>query len=158
MSARLNVLMRRVRGLAAPSARPPEHEVDEHLATALLLAELARADNQVEASEREAIESLLAEHFELAPEEVQSLMQKASARDESAISLYDYVKSLNERLDYPGRCQMMEMLWQVAWADGHLDGKEEHRLRKIAGLLYVSDKDFIRGKLKVMEAGAPDSA
>lgn len=144
------MLMRRVRQFAAPSTRPPEHEVDEPLATALLLAELARADNKMEASESETIETLLAERFELEPAEVQALMDKAATHDEAAISLYDYVKSLNQRLDYPGRCQMIEMLWQVAWADGHLDSDEEYRLRKIAGLLYVADEDFIRAKLKVM--------
>lgn len=149
--------MRRLRRLAAPSDRASEHEVDESLATALLLAELARADDHLDACERATIEKLLGDHFELSADEVRALTDKAAMRDEQAISLYDYVKSLNERLDYLGRCKLIEMLWQVAWADGHLDQNEEYQLRKIAGLLYVSDDDLVRAKLKVMEAGPADS-
>lgn len=151
----VNVFIRRLRDLAAPTGRRPDrHEVGERLATALLLAELARADDKVESSEQAVIERLLAERFGLQREEARALLEKAEARDENAVSLYDYVKSLNERLDYPGRCDIVEMLWRVAWADGHLDRYEEHELRKIAGLLYVSDDDFIRTKLRAMEATA----
>lgn len=151
---RLNVLMRRVQQhFAAPSDPLSGAAVDERLATALLLAELARADDRVEASEEAVIEKLLAERFGLEPAEARDLMVKAAAREERTISLYHYVEALNARLDYPGRCEVVEMLWRVALADGHLDAHEEHRLRKIAGLLYVSDSDFVRTKLKVMEAG-----
>lgn len=126
----------------------------EQLATALLLAELARADYKIEPPEKEAITTLLADHFSLDAAQTQSLVDKALSDARGAISLYDYVETLNQRLDYPGRCKMIEMLWRVAYADGHLDKYEEHELRKIAGLLYVEDRDFIRAKLKVTEGTA----
>ncbi len=135
----------------------PTPEMDEHLAVALLLAELARADNRVGACEEAVIARLLAERFGLQETEAQALMARAAVHDEKAISLYEYVQALNARLEYPERCEVIEMLWAVAWADGVLDPLEEHRLRKIAGLLYVSDGDFVRAKLKVM-ARLPSTA
>lgn len=132
------------------------HEVDERLAVALLLAELARADNRVEACEESVIEKLLAQRFGLEPPEARALMEQAAVHDETAISLYDYVQALNSRLEYHERCEVIEMLWAVALADGSLDPMEEHRLRKIAGLLYVSDSDFVRAKLQVVERLRPE--
>jgi uncharacterized tellurite resistance protein B-like protein len=78
-------------------------------------------------------------------------MERAQGAEREAVSLYDYVRTINERFDPAGKYQLMEMLWQVAWADGRLDPHEEHLLRKLAGLLYVSDADYIRAKLAVME-------
>ncbi|HEU0197753.1 MAG TPA: TerB family tellurite resistance protein [Nevskiaceae bacterium] len=155
----LNTLVRRLRTLAAPGQVPTE-AIDERLATALLLAELARADDHVEDRERVVISELLATHFDLQPAEVAALMERAAVRDEQAASLYQYIKALNARLDYPGRCALIEMLWEVAWADGHLDPDEEYQLRKIAGLLYVADDDFVRAKLRAVAAShhAPPGA
>lgn len=134
----------------------PRQKVDpaeqERMATALLLAELARADYSVDASEQTAIVSLLAERFDLDSAQADALLSRAQDRANGVISLYDYVQTLNDRLDYNGRCEVIEMLWRVAYADGHLDKYEEHELRKIAGLLYVEDPDFIRAKLKVTGA------
>ncbi len=57
------------------------------------------------------------------------------------------MQTLNARLDRPGKRELMDMLWQVAYADGRLDKHEEHLLRKLAALLYVSDEDYIKAKL-----------
>jgi uncharacterized tellurite resistance protein B-like protein len=67
------------------------------------------------------------------------------------VSLFDYVKVLNERLDRAGKRRLMEMLWEVAYADGRLDRYEEHLLHKLAGLLYIPDEDFIGAKLGAIE-------
>ncbi|HEX7380953.1 MAG TPA: TerB family tellurite resistance protein [Nevskiaceae bacterium] len=159
VSLRFDSLLARLQRFATAGERPVRPEVGEQLATALLLAEMARVDQKAKrkaaGAERAVIEKLLAEHFDLDAAEVRALAERAFAHDEHAVSLYDYVQSLNRRLDYAGRCRVIEMLWQVAWADGHLDGEEEYRLRKIAGLLYVADDDFIRAKLRVVDPDAP---
>lgn len=124
---------------------------DTRLATALLLAELARADFDVGDAEIEVIRTLLQQRFDLSPGEVDDVVDRALRRADGATSLYDYVETLNRRLDYRARCEIIEMLWRVAYADGRLDKYEEHELRKIAGLLYVEDQDFIRAKLRVTD-------
>jgi len=59
------------------------------------------------------------------------------------VSLFDYVKVLNAGLDAAGKRALMEMLWEVAYADGRIDKYEEHLLRKLADLLYIPERDYI---------------
>ncbi|MDB5978217.1 MAG: hypothetical protein JWR07_4977 [Nevskia sp.] len=129
---------------------PATREVpSEPLAVALLLLELARSDFDFPEVERVKIRDLLAQRYQLDAVQADALLQQAQATTQEAVSLYDYVKALNDRLDPAGKLGLMEMLWQVAYADGRLDKYEEGLLRKLAGLLYVSDADFIRAKLSV---------
>ncbi|MFI4980120.1 MAG: TerB family tellurite resistance protein [Nevskiales bacterium] len=116
---------------------------------ALLLLELARSDFDFPEVERVKIRDLLAQRYQLDVAQADALLLQAQATTQEAVSLYDYVKALNDRLDPAGKLGLMEMLWQVAYADGRLDKYEEGLLRKLAGLLYVSDADFIRAKLSV---------
>lgn len=148
MTALLARLRDLVTGDADDGVDPAERE---RLATALLLAELARADFNVSDGERAVIADLLARRFGLDAAAADALLQRALVSADGATSLYDYVETLNARLDYAGRCGIIEMLWRVAYADGRLDKYEEHELRKIAGLLYVDDADFIRAKLNVTD-------
>ena len=127
----------------------PDPVEQQRFATALLLAELSRADYSVQGTEEQTIVDLLTARFGLRPQQARLLLERAEAKAEGVVSLYDYVQTLNTQLDYSGRCEIIEMLWRVAYSDGRLDKYEEHELRKIADLLYVEDSDFIRTKLKV---------
>ncbi len=140
--------MLKLLGGTAPAAR---EQPGEQLAVALLLMELARADFDFAQVERQRIGELLAQRYALDPAQLQALMDQAQGAGRQAVSLFDYTQALNDRFDAAGKYQLMEMLWQVAWADGRLDPNEEHLLRKLAGLLYVPEADYIRAKLAVGE-------
>ncbi len=131
------------------SAPPAQEAPSEALAVALLLVELARADFVVPPVERRRIRELLAARFSLDGEALDRLMIEAEQRSSEATSLYDYVKVLNAQLDAGGKRELMMLLWQVAYADGRLDKYEEHLLRKLADLLYVSSSDYVQAKLAV---------
>lgn len=118
----------------------------EQLATAVLLVEMARSDFQFDEVERDRIRALLGMHFQLPPAEVERLIDQALQRAQKATSLYDYVKVLNERLAPDGKLRLMELLWGVAYADGHVDKYEEHLMRKLGDLLYVPTTDYVRAK------------
>src|SRR5882672_934494 len=101
---------------------PTAREVpSEQLAVALLLLELARSDFDFPEVERVKIRDLLAQRYQLDAAQADVLLQQAQATTQEAVSLYDYVKALNDRLDPAGKLALMEMLWQVAYADGRLD-------------------------------------
>jgi uncharacterized tellurite resistance protein B-like protein len=140
-------------GLFGP-APAPRQPPSEQLAVALLLLELARADFEFPEVERLKIRDLLAQRYGLDAAQAEALLGQAQAIEQEAVSLYDYVQALNARLDAAAKREVMRMLWQVAYADGRLDKYEEHLLRKLGGLLYVSDEDYIRAKLSVTEGGA----
>jgi uncharacterized tellurite resistance protein B-like protein len=125
----------------------PQPAPDEPLAAALLLLELARADFETAEVEQAKVAELLAHRYGLDPAQTQVLMQRARSQARAAVSLYDYVRTLNERLDAAGKQELMSMLWQVAYADGRLDMYEEQLLRKLAELLYIPNEIYIRTKL-----------
>jgi uncharacterized tellurite resistance protein B-like protein len=134
-------------GAAAEAREPPS----EQLSVALLLLELAHADFEFAQIEQERIRELLAQRYQLDPAQLEALMEQAQGVGRQAVSLYDYARTINQRFDAAAKYQLMEMLWQVAWADGRLDPNEEYLLRKLAVLLYIPDADYIRAKLAVME-------
>lgn len=142
-------MLDRLLSLLGGPGTPAREAPSEELAVALLLLELARSDFDFPEVERLKIRDLLAQRYQLEQAQAEALMQQAQATEQKAVSLYDYVQALNARLDAAAKRELMQMLWQVAYADGRLDKYEESLLRKLAGLLYVSDADYIRAKLSV---------
>ncbi|MEM9387165.1 MAG: TerB family tellurite resistance protein [Pseudomonadota bacterium] len=125
---------------------------DLPLATATLLVEMTRADHQQTEGERATVEQALVSHFSLAADEARALLEEAERETARAISLYDYTAALNQALDDEQRVKVLELLWRVALADGHLDKYEEYLVRKVADLLYVPHASYIRAKLAVVDA------
>ncbi|HMB72056.1 MAG TPA: TerB family tellurite resistance protein [Gammaproteobacteria bacterium] len=139
-------------GDGADEAGVTEHELQ--LATALLLVEIARADYALAAVEQETIIELLTRHFSLADDEIQALVEQAHAQADHVASLQAFTRNLHEELDYPGKLKIVEMLWEVAFADRELSKHEDGLVRKIGDLLYVSHGDQIRLRNTVMQRRA----
>jgi uncharacterized tellurite resistance protein B-like protein len=129
-------------------SRDSEHAL--RLATAALLVEMSRQDDQVYKAEREAATAALSEHFGLDMEEVATLYVLAEAEADDATDYYQFTSLLKEHLGQQQKEQVIELLWQVAVADGHIDPYEEHMVRRIAELLYLPHSAFIRAKHRVI--------
>ncbi len=135
----------------------PQQAYDEHtlqLAAAALLVEISRADDEVTEQERETIRQAIGTTYDLGPEETAELIALAEDEVDESVSFYDFTHRLNEALSYRQRVEIVRMLWQVAFADGHIDRYEDYYIRKIADLLYVPHSEFIRTKLAVIDAPA----
>lgn len=142
-------MLDRLLGLLGATAEPHEPP-SEQLSVALLLLELARADFEFAEVEQQRIRELLAQRYQLDAAQLDALLEQAQGAAREAVSLYDYARTIGARFDAAAKYQLMEMLWQVAWADGRLDPNEEYLLRKLSALLYIPDADYIRAKLAVM--------
>ncbi len=113
------------------------------MAVGALLVEAALRDDVFEAAERAAIERLLAVRFDLSPEATAELLNLSEAAKSESLELFGFVRKLIKDMDEDQRIEVVEMLWEVVYADGVLDAHEDAMIRKVAGLLYVSD--FARG-------------
>lgn len=133
--------------LEAPDGGDSEHAYQ--LATAALLMEISRADQTIEKSERDLIERAIREKFQLDENETAELVQLAESEANNATSLYEFTRLINENFDHQQKQRVVEMLWQVAYADGNADNYEEHLIRRIADLIHVPHRGFIRAKLAV---------
>ena len=119
------------------------------MAIATLLMEVARVHRDISAKERRAVQRLIEAHFAL-PEDVSQTIAAAAEREaEHATSLYPLTSLLNRECSQQDKRQVVKMLWEVSLADGHLDRHEEHIIRRIADLLHVPHREFIRAKLQV---------
>lgn len=123
------------------------------LATAALLIELARADFSEVSAELEAIRHLLQKRFGLGADAVATLLAEGGRRADDAVSLHEFTHRLNSELPESEKLGIVEMLWRVSYADGHIDKHEEQLIQRIAGLLHISDRERVRLKLKVVVAG-----
>ncbi len=122
------------------------------LATAALLFEVARADYHLDDSEVALLRELLQRRFYLADADLDELMRLAREEAESSVDHYRFVSLVKEHFDYGQRCELVRMMWALSLADGEQHHLEEHRIRRLAELLHVSHSDFIRAKLKVLDA------
>ncbi|MGJ8669823.1 MAG: TerB family tellurite resistance protein [Oceanococcus sp.] len=131
----------------------PEENIDAEqqasLAAAVLLVEIGKADLHLQPSELAVIQGALVEHFSLPAEQVHALIDQAQHERDASVSMQPYVDALNKSTDRLARIKLLQALWQVAFADGHLDAYEEQLMRRIADLLYLSHSDYIQTKLSV---------
>ena len=138
---------------AAPES-PQEREHSLQFATAVLMVEVARADFGEDLSESETIMGLLQSFFSLSDNETALLVEEAKTEADHAASLQAFTRRLHGALTVAEKHHIVEMLWKVALADAYLDKHEDHLIRKIAGLLYVSHGDLIRIRNRVDPAQA----
>lgn len=127
-----------------------QHERQDALqvAAAALLIEVMQADYDVTDAERVAVIEAMRGTFRLSEAEATELLHRAEGEAMNATSLYEFTSLINDRFSYSDKADVIEQMWQVAFADGELDKYEEHLIRKVADLLYVSHSDFIRAKLR----------
>lgn len=143
------------RTLAQPEQRENKTLTLE-LATAALLCEVMRADYDSSDAERAALSQMLMSRYHLSESDVAELMAMAEAEVEDAVDHYQFVSLIKQYYHYDQRCELVALMWQLAWADGSIDPLEEHRIRRLADLLHVSHSDFIRTKLQAEERRAVD--
>jgi uncharacterized tellurite resistance protein B-like protein len=110
---------------------------------------MSRADFTEKAEERRAVADNLLRFFDLTPEETETLVRLAKREADESTSLYPFTHLIHEHYTPEQKCEVVEMLWRVSYADGHKDMHEEYLVRKIADLLYVPHKDFIRTRHRV---------
>lgn len=131
-------------------AGPDQHGLQ--LATAALLFEMLRADDDEHPDERHALEQALQKCFALSESETRQLSQLADREAAESVSLHQFTGLINRHFSPDEKIRVVEMLWQVAYADGSLDRYEEALVRKIAELIYVPHREFMQAKHRVLEA------
>ena len=129
------------------TARP---QSDLKLASAALLVEAAVMDGQFDDAERTTIQALLQNRFELSETETQELISDAEAAVEDSNELYTLTRTIKNEFEHDERVNMIEMLWEVVYADGELDDYEANLVRRLNGLLHVSDRESGEARKRVL--------
>lgn len=122
----------------------------QQVAAAALLVEAARLDGSFDQDERVQLERILHQHFDLAAEDVGALIAQAERSVADSVEWQGFTRTVKDGFDHEGRIEVIEMLWQVAYADGVLHDYEASLLRRVAGLIYVSDRDSGEARKRVL--------
>ena len=133
---------------AAPQAA--EHTLQ--LATAVVLVEVMRADTTFHPGEREAVQVALRDKFNLSDDEAQRLAELARITAHGASDLFSFTSRINDHFDMPQKLRMVEHMWRVAFADGHLSEHERHVLWRVADLLHVPQGAYVHARLRAQQA------
>lgn len=133
--------IRRLFSAARESGPDTSAFADRHVAAAALLVEAAGMDGAFCEDEAAAVRAVLERHFDFSPEEIESLMEEGRKSAADSNQIVAFTRALKDACDYGERVAMIEMLWEVVLADGELHDYEANLLRRIGGLLYVSDRD-----------------
>jgi uncharacterized tellurite resistance protein B-like protein len=155
MIARLRALLL---GDMSSFERPGRHDTDELvLAAAALLVEAAVLDGDFDADERHTIARLLGERFGVEPKETARIIEEAAEAARQTSQLYAFTRVIKDRFDAEERVRMIEMLWDVVYADGKVHDYEASLVRRVAGLIYVPDRDSGAARKRALQrAGMAD--
>lgn len=129
----------------------PVADEELRLAAAVLLVEAARMDAAYELAERRIIAAVLRRHFRLDELETAALLEMAERVQRQSTELSRFAKTIKDRYGPEQRISLMEMLWEVVYADGELHDFEANLMRRIGGLLYVSDQERGQARKRVMK-------
>jgi uncharacterized tellurite resistance protein B-like protein len=144
-----------IRGTDAPARTFDED--DYRLAAVALLVHVANSDGRVDLAERRKLLKIIEERFGLDALAAARLTAAAEQSDREAVDFYHFTSVLKRALDDGGRLKIVEMLWDIAFADGRVHEVEENTIWRIAELLGVSTRDRVLLRQKVAEETPRDA-
>ena len=104
-----------------------------------LMIEAAFTDGKIEESELKKIKFSLVNVFDEDTEEVDLVLDEAIKNKNNSKSLYYYTSFINKNFDNDKKLLLIETLWEIVLSDGELHDFESNIIRRLAGLLYISD-------------------
>jgi uncharacterized tellurite resistance protein B-like protein len=122
---------------------------DYRLAAAALLVHAAAIDGEMSLSERDKLHAVIKQRFALDDEAAAELIAKATAAEQESVDLYHFTRLLNRSLDELGRARVIEMMWEIVYADGQRDELEDNLLWRAADLLGVSPRERIELRRRI---------
>jgi uncharacterized tellurite resistance protein B-like protein len=142
----------------AEGGKHPAHfdHNDYRLAAAALLVHTAEIDGNMAEAERRKLHDLLQRRFELSEADTQALISDATEAEHEAIDLYHFTTVINRSLKENDRLRIVQMMWEIIYADGRVSEVESNLIWRAADLLGISSRDRIElGRRVAGEQGEP---
>ena len=130
-----------------------EADIDVNRKVAMvLMIEVALADGSFDRNERNQLVSTVSKRWAIAEIFVHDLIQSAEQQQDMSTSLFEHTRIINKYFSHEEKIDLIDCLWEIAFADGNIDHFEEHTIRKISDLIYVEHRDFIVSKIRVRDS------
>lgn len=137
---------------------PAQFEANDYrLAAAALLVHSAEIDGNISDVERTTLHQVIKRHFDLDETQTNTLLAEATQAEHEAVDLYHFTRLLNRALDEDGRRRMVEMMWEIVYADGRVTEFESNLIWRAADLLGISSRERIElGRRVASERGSSE--
>ena len=117
-----------------------ENSKDKNVLIIALLIHAAKIDEQYSESEKKIITQTIMELNEINFNEAEKLLKLAEKKEEESNQIVEFTKEIKKySMDF--RLKIIEIIWKIVYSDGTNDNYESNLIRRICGLLYISDKD-----------------
>ncbi len=127
------------------AATPPAEDGSARLVADLLI-EAAAADGHIDAGETALVARLLAERFDLDEAATDRLLEQALADHENRVEMHRLTSGLRDAFDHEERVELLSLIWAVVLADEELAPLEAQLMRRLAGLLFISDVESAQAR------------
>jgi len=127
---------------------------DIRIATCALLLEMSNIDGEFSALERESIISIMKRNFDLSDEHATTLLEASNEELKGSIDIWQFTNLINQNYSIEEKIRVVEIVWDVVYADGKLEKHEDYLVHKLATLLRLTHKQLIEAKLKMKKSGS----
>lgn len=116
-----------------------------------LLVEAASIDGEIGNDEKNQIENILIERLNLDKIEAEKILEQTISEAEDQIEIWSKTNDIRKELDYEERLNIFELMWEIVLVDDVIDVFEAQLMRRVSGLLYISDIDSGNCKKRAIE-------
>jgi uncharacterized tellurite resistance protein B-like protein len=143
----LKTFLSELAGGAKPQDRFEDN--DYRLAAAALLIHVTGIDGAISEAERQKLHAVLKDRFDLDDAATAELIDEATVMEGEAVDLYRFTSLLSRALDDEGRHRIVEMMWEIIYADGRVSEFEDNVVWRVADLLNVPSRDRLELRRQV---------
>ncbi|MBR1131303.1 TerB family tellurite resistance protein [Bradyrhizobium iriomotense] len=148
----LDGLRQFIADIVAPQAQDRAFgDSDYRLAATALLVHVVSLDGQPSAAEQRKLHGLIESHFGLDRGKADRLIADATEVEGEAVDLYHFTSVIMRSLDEVGRKRIVQMMWELVYADGQVSEFEDNVVWRASDLLGISQRDRIELKHAVAE-------
>jgi uncharacterized tellurite resistance protein B-like protein len=130
------------------NVKTENNEIDEIDILSGLMIEAANTDGKITQEELNKISESLINIFKEEPKSVEVSLTKAFENKDNLKSIYFYTSKLNKSYSHENKIKLIEVLWEIILADNEIHDFETNLIRRLAGLLYISDVECGNAKIR----------
>ena len=135
-----------------PKLNKNTEEINEHLMLLSgILVEVAAVDGKIDESEIRMIKKSLLNYFEVNENKLDAIVNKCLEKADEPNSLHYFTSKINKEFEYSKKIKLLEILWEIILVDGKIHDFESNLVRRLSGLLYVSDVDCGNAKKRAQQ-------
>ena len=125
-----------------------ENLENNNILVAALLIHAAKVDEDYTKKEKDIIKKAITNLYKLELNDTEELIKKAEKKEQESNQIVEFTREVKKRpMEF--RHKIIEILWKIVYSDGTNDSYESTLIRRVCGLLYISEKDSGMIKLKV---------